>query len=473
MLLVLASVAASAQERVRTGRVIGVVYDSIAEAPLGGVTVQFVARDPSLTGRLFSARADAAGRYQVTDLPPGDYMAGFFHPALDTLGIEIAPRQVPIREGPQTVALATPSPRSLIARICPATPASEATGLLLGHVRSARDETAVPGAFVVAEWNETIIDDQGLRHRIARVHGATTGPGWFAICHLPTDAVLHTRASFGPDSSGWVAVQIPPDGMRHLTYFIGSVQRVGDGDPVGPEPDSLGLRLLRGGARLTGTVRDREGRPLANAAVVVWETGREVVTRDDGSFFIDSLPDGTHMLEARALGYMPVHLPIHLAERRPATAHLSFTRRVVVLSAVETRAQLVYSSHLDGFERRRRRGFGEFLTPAQIQAKPEQRLGRLLQEVQGLELIEERGGLTVPRMRASRGGGTRYCTPSLYVDGLLDRSTDLDLLYSNRIAAVEVYNREFSRPPEFSDKNQCGAIVVWMRPITPQPKVNR
>ena len=45
--------------------------------------------------------------------------------------------------------------------------------------------------------------------------------------------------------------------------------------------------------------------------------------------------------------------------------------------------------------------------------------------------------LTVPRMRASRGGGTRYCTPSLYVDGLLDRSTDLDLLYSNRHNILE------------------------------------
>ena len=478
MLLVFASSVLVAQAPPpATGRVTGVVYDSIAGAPLAGVTVQFVATDPGPGRRFFSATSNGVGRYEISEIPAGRYLAGFFHQALDTLGIEMGPRQVSIEDGSQTVPLATPSPRTLKASICPNTPASEGTGLLIGHVRKSTDESAVSGAFVVAEWNETIIDDAGIHHRDARVHGATTGPGWFAICHVPTDAVLHTRASFGPDSSGWVALQIPPDGIRHVTYFIGAVTRVGDGDEAGTDSvaaaDSLELRMLRGRARLTGTVRNEKGEPLVNAVVVVWETGLESLTRDDGSFTLDSLPDGTHMLEARALGYMPVHLPIHLAERRPATAELNFRQRVVVLPAVQTRAQLVYSSHLAGFERRRRRGFGEFLTPAQIEAKSEQRLGRLLQEVIGLELIEERGGLTIPRMRASRGGGTRYCTPSLYVDGLLDRSTDLDLLYSNRIMAVEIYNREFSRPPEFSDKNPCGAIVVWMKPISPQPRVNR
>ena len=457
-----------------SARVTGVVYDSLGSSPLAGVTVQFVAAGGGSAGRLFSAQSNAAGRYELDDLPPGDYIAGFFHEALDTLGIELSPQHVPIRAGPQTVPLATPSAKTLIESICPPTPASEATGLLLGHVRSARDETAVPGAFVIAEWNEVLIDDVGIRHRDARVYGATTGPGWFAICYLPTDAVLHTRAAFGEDSSGWVAVQIPPDGVRHLTYFIGPLNRAGDvaaRDSV--VADSFSLRPLRGAATIEGTVRDAEGRPIADAHVVVWETGRETVTREDGTFTLDSLPDGTHMLEARALGYVPVHLPVHLAQRRPTTTELAFHDRAVVLPAVESRAQLVYSSHLAGFERRRRRGFGEFLTMAQIEAKPEQRLGSLLKEMQGLELIAQRGGYVVPRMRSSRRGGSGWCTPSLYVDGLLDRSGDLDLLYSSRIAAIEVYHREFSRPAEFADKNQCGAIVVWMKPIPPRQKSNR
>jgi hypothetical protein len=474
LLLALASGALTAQQPAAgTGRATGVVFDSIAGVPLANVMVQFVGTDLSLADRMHSAHSDATGRYELVGLTPGDYMAGFYHQTMDTLGIELGPRLVTIREGTQTIPLATPSPKTLMDRICPPTPASEATGLLLGHVRSAIDETAVDGAFVVAEWNELVIDEGGIRHRDARVHGATTGPGWFAICYVPTDAILLTRAGFGADSSGWVAVQVPPDGLRHVTYLIGPVTRVARRTADDSDTTAQRLGELRGGARISGTVRDAEGRPVHNAHVVVWETGREAVTNENGVFSIDSLPDGTHMMEARTLGYVPVYLPVHLVEHRPATTELVFEERAVLLPAVNTRASLVYSSHLAGFERRRRSGFGEFLTPAQLEAKPEMRLGRLLQEMQGLEL-QERNGQTMPRMRSSRGGGSRTCEPSLYVDGLLDRSGDLDLLFTSRIAAIEVYNREFSRPAQFADKNQCGAIVVWMRPISPQQRrVNR
>jgi len=184
---------------------------------------------------------------------------------------------------------------------------------------------------------------------------------------------------------------------------------------------------------------------------------------------LDSLPGGTHTLEVRVIGYVPVRTTIQLAESRPATTNVILDKSAAVLATVTVRGQLVYSRHLAEFERRRRAGFGRYLTSEEIARRPASRLSGLLQGMPGV-YVSLAGGQRGVSMRDSRGGG--YCTPTLYVDGMRDVSGDIDIYNADEIAGIEVYNRQGQRPMEFMDMSGCGAIVVWTRHRLPKQKKN-
>ena len=64
----------------------GIVTDSVAGAPLAGATVQLASEvDRTIT---HTSVSDSTGRWRVPAVKPGRYLAGFFHPTLDALGIE-------------------------------------------------------------------------------------------------------------------------------------------------------------------------------------------------------------------------------------------------------------------------------------------------------------------------------------------------------------------------------------------------
>jgi hypothetical protein len=449
-----------------TGTVTGSVYDSIARVVLRGAFVQYVGADDSLRSRGFSARTDSSGRYVITDIPPGRYLAGFFTTD-DTLGIETGPRVVEIRAGEQFVNLATRSPGTVIRSMCPQSDPADSAGLLIGHVRDADADQAVVGATVVLEWSETVLEGPTMRQRIARLTDQTQGPGWFAICGAPSDALLTAYAAKGADSSGFVLVTIPPANVRHMTFRIGGAIPVSIGPPaIRAEGDTTPgpLTVLRGRARLTGTIRDEKGRPIEGAHVLVWGTELEAVTNGRGVFTLDSLPAGTRTLEVRGLRYVPVYATVQLSADRPATADATLSQRAVTLSTVTVRGELVYSKRLADFEARRSEGWGlvgHFISPAEIERRPGTRLSGLLQGVSGVFVDSRRGGAVV-RMRSTGDAGS-LCTPSLYVDGIRDVVADFNEYLSDRIAGIEVYPRDSWRPTEFTDSNACGAIAIWTR----------
>ena len=451
-----------------SARVTGMVYDSVARNVLADVTVQFVAADDSGLSRGFSTRTDSVGRYALADVPPGRYLAGFFRTANDTLGIETSARVIDLRTGEQRIDLATPSPRTVIRNMCPEKETSDPTGLLIGHVRSADTDDAIVDASVVVEWAETVITGVVMEEFFPRLTDSTRGPGWFAICHVPSDVTLSARAAKGADSSGFIPVNVPADEVRHITFLLGGATVVPLNVPaarVAIDSSAAAPTVLRGQARLSGVVRDERGRPVENARALVWGTELEVVTNGRGTFTIDSLPGGTHTLEIRALRYAPVQSVVQLSARRPATIDVKLTERAAVLSTVTVKGTLVYSKQLAGLEERRADGWGmvgHFLTPLEIERRPATRLSGLLQGMSGVFVDNRRGGSTV-RMRSSTNRNA-YCTPSLYVDGTRDVTADFNDYHSDQIAGVEVYVRDSWRPMEFLDGNSCGAVAIWTRP---------
>ena len=457
----------------QTAAVTGMIFDSIARRPVAGASIEFVdAANPG--ARPAATMSDSAGRYAL-ELSYGSYLAGFFHPALDTLGLEAVPRRITVASPRPRVDLAVPSPRTLMKSICEGSTASDSTGLLIGHVRASEDQTPIGGALVRVEWTETVIDEQGIRQRTRHANAQAEAPGWFALCGVPTDAELQARAFHGSDSSGYIDVAVPANGVRHVSFFIGGAANM----PIAPQ-DSAGAAAatgsaLRGAARLTGTVLDHRNRPVAGAHALVWGTQLDATTNSEGVFALENLPGGTHTLEVRVIGYVPQTTTVHLAASRPATTTVVMETQSQVLSTVTVRGELVYARHLAEFDRRRKAGFGSFITSEEIARRPNVKLSQLLQSVNGVRVESFAGGgyrVTMQRNATDGMQGRGACTPSLFVDGVLDRVGDFDAYFGLDISGIEVYQREAVRPLEFVDpSNPCGAIAIWTRPV--QPKVKR
>jgi hypothetical protein len=489
LLLVTTTIAGGQQPegaaRVGRAEVAGVVYDSVAGRPITGATVQITGVSGAVVGQTTSATTDTAGRFTVRDLTPGRYVAGFFHDALDTLGLVGAPVAIDIGPGDHALNLGTPSARTIISTICGSGSLSDSLGLLIGHVFGTGARLPMSEAIVTVEWGETVIEKASIRQRNMAADATTQGPGWFAMCDVPGDVELTVSASIGADSTGFVTVEVPRTGVRHLTFHLGGARRVPSAAVDTITPLDTTLRVLapemvwRGAARLTGIVRDENGLGVSGARVFVRGTNLSNTSSDRGYFALDSLPGGTHTLEVRALGYLPATRIVHLAADQPAQEEVFIGDRLVTLETVRVQATLVFSRNLAKFQTNRERNLGGmFIGPREIDRYRGMRFSNLVQAIPGVRLSYREGFTIVMDYTGTDDGRSMgLCVPTFYIDGQRSQYTasEIEGLYrADEIAGVEVYVREGQRPIEFQDTNsRCGAIVIWTRPemrrLPPRP----
>jgi carboxypeptidase family protein len=459
----------------------GVVYDSIAGRPLVGATVQVTGAAGAVVGRTASAVTDTAGRYSIRELAPGRYVGGFFHDALDTLGLVGEPRAVNVNELPATLDLATPSPRTIIATICGANSVTDSLGLLIGHIHQSGTSSPISDATVTVEWGETIVAKGSVTSRNMAADATTQGPGWFAMCDVPGEIELTLSASSGADSSGFVNVEVPRTGIRHVTFWIGGARRVPSAavdtiSAVDTTTKVLAPEMVwRGSARLAGIVRDERGLGVNGARVLVRGTNLATTSSDRGYFGLDSLPGGTHTLEVRAVGYLPATSTVNLAAEQPAQVEVFIGDRLVTLEAVKVTATLVFSRNLARFQTNRERNpGGMFVGPREIERFRGMRFSNLVQAVPGVRLSYNQGFTILMDYTGTDDGQSRgLCVPQFYIDGQRSQYTasEIEGLYrADELAGVEVYVRENQRPIEFQDSNsRCGAIAIWTRPQLRRP----
>lgn len=449
----------------------GAVYDSIGRGPLAGATVQLVGVADTVTGRVHQARTDSAGRYAVAGVAPGTYAVGFGHPKLDSLGLELSARWVQIRGGAQRMDLATPSSATIAGAICPEGTYGDSVAVLIGRLLHTEDRTPFGGAEITAAWTETVIQRNLIRQRDPEVSAVADSAGWFGMCALPSEVPLMVRAGLGTDSTGYVVMELRPGEVRATSFVIGAATRIEIGAEGAPTvaADSAITSLWRGGARLTGTVRDDRGNPVAGAHVSIWSSGRNATTSDRGAFAIDSAPGGTHTLEIRALGFVPAQRTVHLSPMEDAAIHVALGERTTTLPTVAIRGRLLYSRHLTQFEARRRSSpFGQFFTSDKLENLPRMKLSSLMMQASGVTVT----GGPKPQIVMRRGSG--YCMPTFYVDGVRTfmNTDEMDAWFrSDDLAGVEVYPRTALVPVEYQGLlTGCGVIGLWTRPPGVKPK---
>src|SRR5918996_917514 len=176
--------------------VIGSVRDSTTDKALVGAVVQIALTEAIRTAR--STRTDDRGRFRFDSIVPGEYFATFFHPAVDSLGVQAPVRRVRLgARDPDRLDLAIPSVERVITALCPGTQSSDSSAVLVGEVRDADTGQPLADATVLGYWVDFIIDREGLRTVPQGVRTSAGSEGTFALCHLPAGGQVAVQASAG------------------------------------------------------------------------------------------------------------------------------------------------------------------------------------------------------------------------------------------------------------------------------------
>lgn len=220
-----------------------------------------------------------------------------------------------------------------------------------------------------------------------------------------------------------------------------------------------GLALAaQGTAGITGQVLDRtSGTPVAGALIVVLSQPPSVRSDSGGRFTHLGFTPGAYVLQVRALGYTPVSRIVYLADRETAALRLELEPAAVGLPGVVVEGERYYPRGMRGFEERRLRGRGVYVTEADIKEKGARQLSDLLRTVAGVREVCRRG---ICRVRMARS----ECPPNFFVDGFpANNYTTLELPVIG-IIGIEIYRTVTETPPDFlRGVTVCGTIAIWTR----------
>ncbi len=443
-----------------TAVVTGTVYDSVANAPLAGADVQLV--DLVDRARAYTARTDSLGRFRIDSVRPGHYAAGFFHPALDALGIEPLVRATEIHAGiDNSLALVIPGPVAVMRALCPARGPHDSTGAMAGVVRAADSDAPITGAKVVVSWTELVIDSHGVESQQRRYPVETGDNGEYRICGLPGADTVLASAESRSQHSGVIEVGIPVSAMIRRDFALGDSSTA-----LSLSPDSGAsaevkrqTTVLRGAANLSGLVVGPDGKPMSGARIVVWGTGLEATTHSDGRFNLAGLPAGTFSVEARAIGFDPRRVPVDLSSTRAASVQISFTKRVQQLSRVVIMGKRSSRSNdVEDFLRRSRSGMGHYLLGSDDILKNSYSVTQAMRTMPGVNVVPSGRFGNVVLLRGR-------CVPAVYIDGMeaSDGYESLDdLVSTQQIAGIEVYAGLGEVPMQYRS-NGCGVVLVWTK----------
>lgn len=431
-------------------RMDGVVFDSVNSRPLSGATVQLVAAPPAHVS--LGATTDSLGRFHIDGVAPGSYVAGFLHPLLDSLGVQAPYMRVIVDESAVRVTLAVPSAASLMRAVCGGAEVKrsakvDSMGMLVGHVRDASSGATMGGSAIVLDWPAIVFGSKGARTEVRHLRARTNDDGWFAMCSLEADE-YHVHAEQGARATGDIDIEVRPRAITRLSLVIGS--------------DSGAS-----GARLSGIVKAADGKPLEGAQVGVDGSSTTAATDAQGAFALSDLPDGTRMVEVRALGYVPARAAIEPSRSEPRAIAVVLAKRGAALQEVTVFGKPSWRNRdFTGFADRRRKGFGHFITREQIAQTNDVSICDLLSRVPGV-LTSSNGGIgctaTLHGTMTGVGGMISSCEPKVYLNNLpFDGSVEeLTRSFSPRdIMGIEIYSAA-TQPIQY--QGLCGSLVVWTR----------
>lgn len=218
-------------------------------------------------------------------------------------------------------------------------------------------------------------------------------------------------------------------------------------------------------ASIFGRVTDRAtGSPVVRAQLILLDDDRVVFTDSLGIYELRAIQPGYTQVQVKAIGFPPTTFVVEIARgtrvQRPVILDsTAASRGAQELGAVDVVAEARVNYRLADFERRRKRGRGQFLTEEQLVRSGAYSVPDALKNMRGV--LYECGGGKGCFIRMTRA--PMRCMPEYVVDGHV--MNDFGPLTPIRdVVGVEMYNGPAEVPGEFAGRNSgCGVIVIWTR----------
>lgn len=448
----------------------GFVRDSLAGKPLVGAVIQLVpSATPWAVGR--SVKSDSIGRFAIDSVAPGQYLFGFQHPRLDSLGLDAVSKTLQVDKAIRFLRadLALPSGRTFVTMLCG--PRSDSSGAVIGRVFNADDGAPVTGGSVVVHFAQMRIDAGGVRKVPMQVVAPFGTDGRFVVCGVPVDAAILAQARAGTGDatgkagmSGEIEMVFEPKvPLLHRDLLIATRDADSSIAAGGVKPAGPRATVARtGSARMSGRVTSADGKPVNGARVSVQDTDISILTDSSGAFRASGLPSGTRTLEVVAIGFAPVRLATDLRANRESTVPISVGARITTLGAVKVTG----TPDRAGFQKRRAAGLGYFVDANQMEQRGAQNVAMALATAPALR----NNGFSVDNPTRPLLSGRNNCTPVAYLDGqqIPDGLGGIDdLLTIRRVGGIEVYANPTEAPPQFHGQGNCAIVIVWTKSYVP------
>lgn len=470
--LMLVGAAGALHAQGTTGRLEGFVVDSVHDGMLAGMKIS-ARRLDGVDTTTHTTVSDASGRYQF-DLAPGRYSVSFASSLLDSLEYGVPPvvATVPLAAIPTRLDLATPSGTTLRAAACPGTGLKRWTGALLGVVTDAETQRPLEGAEVFVAWTEQAIDSSSreIVNKRRVEHVTTNVSGQYRMCGLPTDERLNVqigyRGAVGPVAMVMVSDEI---GVR--------VRNVAVRSQVGGAEDLARVRQIvvepprPGRAAVAGKITRPDGQPVVGAQLRLLGSLVTTRTNEGGEYALSGLPEGSHELEVRHLGYGLVRRMVELRDGEVIRANIAL-ERVVSLDSVKV---VAHRMSYPEFEKNRARYYrGTFMDADEIAKRGFRTLPLLVQSTHGFRtLLQSRGriglqSLYLHRCNLASSGVERLDPLNLVIDNMEHMEfSDVEMPI---VEAVEIYPEGENAP--FKYQRACSVIVVWTKRSAKRPRAD-
>lgn len=214
-------------------------------------------------------------------------------------------------------------------------------------------------------------------------------------------------------------------------------------------------------------------RPIPDAQVVLWSDSvtTTATTRTDstGHFLVKAPMPGTYVINVRKFGYtggQTGRLQLLLPEEYEIT--IKTPRVAPVLREVKVTAQSERGREwLQGFDHRRKAGFGTFLDAHQIDERGAVETWDIFRGLPGVDVTPGAyGRYLLTSLRGGRSLQNSACQMDVLIDGFVtDQEVMFQMLRPRDIHAIEVYNGPSEVPTQFKRaySGSCGMVLIWTR----------
>ena len=232
---------------------------------------------------------------------------------------------------------------------------------------------------------------------------------------------------------------------------------------------------IAGAQVLRGRVSNADSqRPLSAVSVSLYSDSLKLLgdARSDsmGDFTLRVPRPGSYYIMPRRIGFFGSMVgPLAMATRDTFELVVHITPVAMSIGGVTvTASRLPTVDFTRGFEGRRARGIGSFVTREEIERIGAGRTLDLLRGVAGVSVIDDDGNPGMNELMVVSNRGTRSmagaCRLAMFVDGLQVDDTEINRSYRpSDFEAIEVYAAA-QVPIQFSQRSsECGAILFWSK----------